>query len=574
MNKFNELNVDELIKKAIEKKNFSEMTEVQEQVIPLALDGHDIIAQAPTGTGKTISYAIPILERIDLESTNVQAIVLAPTRELAVQITEDIREVAFFQKNIKIVAVYGGEYIEKQITALRGHPQIVVATPGRLLDHIRRRTIKLKDVSMFVLDEVDEMLDLGFREDVDTILQEMEGEHQTMLFSATISKGIQELAKKYLKDPKNVRIQSGELTVSTLEQKYIILGEDDKIEVIARIIDLNDYKLSMIFCNTKKMVDEVSSQLLQRGFLVESLHGDMKQEQRDRVMKRFKEGSIAILVASDVAARGLDIDDVDVVFNYDVPTDEEYYVHRVGRTGRAKKVGLAITLVKKSERNKLRGIVAYSKAVITAMDVPTLEKVMKVRINRILKKAIDSFRNLAPSENAKYQEMINKIVLEYPEEGISAEELIYGLIMLQMDNLKNDSPEEIRVGATDVFDHQAEKRTRRTSPRDVRMFLGIGKRDNYRPLALISLISETTGINQNEINNLEMLDNFSFVEVPMAKSQAFIDGITNTKIKGRKVFVEIAKEKDGKPSEKSRDRHFDRHKEFVPDKRRKKRIEN
>ncbi|MGD9886551.1 MAG: DEAD/DEAH box helicase [Bacilli bacterium] len=566
MNKFTNLNVDSFIKKGIENKNFMEMTEVQEQVIPLALDGHDIIAQAPTGTGKTLSFAIPILEKLDWESTSIQALILAPTRELAVQITEEIREVALFQKEIKVVAIYGGEYIEKQISSLRNHPQIVVCTPGRLLDHLNRRTIKLKDVKMVVLDEVDEMLNMGFREHVDEILKEINAEHQTMFFSATISKGIEELGRTYLKAPKVVRVSHDELTVPLLEHKFILVNEKDKIEVISRIIDLNEYQLTMIFCNTKKMVDEVSSMLMQRGFLVEALHGDMKQMQRDRVMQRFREGKINILVASDVAARGLDIDDVDCVFNYDVPTDEEYYVHRVGRTGRAKKEGLAITLVKKQEMHTLRGIVAYSKAIITAMDIPTLEKVMKARINRILKKAIDRYHLLVAENDTKYLNLINKIVTDYPEEGVSAEELIYGLIMLELNQAENNQ-ELIPIKTENVVEGKREKRRSKSS--DQRMFVGLGKKDNFRPQSLIQMLSETTGIATDDINNLEMFDNFSFVEVPISQSDVFIKNLSAIKQKGRKIIVEVAK--GNKPSkEKSNDYHSVRSNERSSDRRKKK----
>jgi len=292
MNKFVDLNVDPLIKKGIEKKQFEEMTEVQESVIPLALEGLDVIAQAPTGTGKTISFAIPLLESIDPTSENIQAIIIAPTRELAVQITEEIKEVAYFQKKIKIVAVYGGEFIGRQMNALKARPQIIVATPGRLMDHLRRRTIKLKNIKTVVLDEADEMLNMGFREDIDTILSEINTDHQTMLFSATISKGIEDIAKTYLKSPRIIRISKNSLTVPLIDQRYISVDSKDKIEVMSRIIDLNDYNLVMIFCNTKRAVDEVSSKLLQRGFMVEALHGDMKQMQRDRVMQRFKGGQI------------------------------------------------------------------------------------------------------------------------------------------------------------------------------------------------------------------------------------------------------------------------------------------
>lgn len=539
MNKFIDLNVNPLIKKGIEKKQFEEMTEVQESVIPLALEGHDIIAQAPTGTGKTISFAIPILESIDQDSDMVQAIILSPTRELAVQITEEIKEVAYYQKKVKIVAVYGGEYIERQITALKNRPQIIVATPGRLMDHMRRRTIKLRDVSILVLDEADEMLNMGFREDIDTILQDITSDHQTMLFSATISKGIEEIARTYLNNPKVVRISKNELTVPLIDQRYILVEEKDKIEVISRIIDINDYQLAMIFCNTKKSVDEVSANLLQRGFMVEALHGDMKQMQRDRVMQRFKAGQINILVASDVAARGLDIDDVEVVFNYDIPTDEEYYVHRIGRTGRAKREGLAISLVTKKEQYRLRSIVMYSKAIISAMTIPALESVMKVRIKRIIKRAVENETLKDEVKFGKYQKIITKSIASLEDEGYTKDELINGLIMLELNNLENDY--EITPARSD---DSLNIRKRHGNSKDTRMFISLGKKDRMKASNITELIVRNTNVKNVEINNVEMYDNFSFFEVPNSVVDEILSVFTKVKINGRRVTVEVAKDRN------------------------------
>ncbi|MDD3348664.1 MAG: DEAD/DEAH box helicase, partial [Bacilli bacterium] len=371
MKKFEELMINPLLIKGIEKMKFEAMTEIQEKVIPTALEMQDIIAQAPTGTGKTVAYALPILNKIDITTEVIQTIVIAPTRELAVQITKEINTVAYYLKDVKAVAIYGGESIDRQITALKKRPQIIVATPGRLMDHMERRTVRLDNVTTVILDEADEMLNMGFKEDIDYILTNIKLDHQTMLFSATISKEIERIATRFLNKPITIRIAASELTVPTISQKMIEVKEKDKVEIIARLIDINDYKLVMVFCNTKRMVDEVTSQLLLRGFMTEALHGDMKQMQRDRVMNRFRGGLINILVASDVAARGLDIDDVDVVVNYDVPTDEEYYVHRIGRTGRAKKLGLSVTLVTRSEKNRLKSIANYTKAVITPMNIPS-----------------------------------------------------------------------------------------------------------------------------------------------------------------------------------------------------------
>lgn len=528
MNKFTDLNVDPLIKKGIEKKQFSEMTEVQESVIPLALAGEDIIAQAPTGTGKTISFAVPILEKIDSQKETVQALILSPTRELAVQIAEEMKEVAYYQKEVRILAVYGGEYIERQITALKARPQIIVATPGRLLDHLRRRTIRLNDVNTVVLDEADEMLNMGFKEDIDTILGSITSEHQTLLLSATISKEIEGIAKAYLKNPQTVRISKRELTVPQTEQYYVLTKEKDKIEIISRFVDLHAYHLVMVFCNTKKAVDDVSSQLMQRGFLVEALHGDMKQMQRDRVMKRFRAGQINILVASDVAARGLDIDDVDVVFNYDVPTDEEYYVHRIGRTGRANRQGLAITLVTRGERQKLTSIAKFTKTNIAPLAIPSLESIIRVRIERILTRAKES----ASRPRTNYQEQIHKALAALTD--YDPKQIITGLILSELDNLAYSS--EISV-------EKEEGTKSRKKRKDARMFISLGKKDQMKASVLAQIIRRMTDLDNEEINNIEIYDNFSFFEVPSAKTDKVLLAFSREKINGRRVTVEIAKEK-------------------------------
>jgi ATP-dependent RNA helicase DeaD len=520
MNNFNTLNIDADILKGLQKKQYEEMTEVQENVIPLALAKMDIIAQAPTGTGKTAAYAIPVLQNIDRDLDRVQALILAPTRELAVQITAEIKEMAFFLESIRVVAVYGGEYIERQITSLRRRPQIIVATPGRLMDHMRRNTIKLNDISMLVLDEADEMLNMGFREDIDTILESIDCEHQTMLFSATVSKDIESIAKTYLKDPKIIRVNKNEMNVPTIAQRYIEVREKDKIEVMSRIIDINDYQLVMVFCNTKRMVDEVTSNLLTRGFLVEALHGDMKQMQRDRVMNRFRNRTLNVLVASDVAARGLDIDDVDVVFNYDVPTDEEYYVHRVGRTGRAKKEGLAITLITKNDKYRLRGIMAYSHAAITAMEVPSLDKVMTVRVDRIIKQALES-------NDGKYKDTIKTSIDKVRTDEFDPNDLITGLIMLQ---LNADSDVDIKEESS--------------SPKAgySRIFFGMGRKDNLQVFQLTELVMQKTTLTNRDINKIDMHENFSFFEIPSNKVDELVFAFSGSD-NGKKILVEEAKDK-------------------------------
>lgn len=551
MKRFSELNVNPLILEGIEKMNYQEMTDVQEKVIPIALENKDIIAQAPTGTGKTIAFAIPILENIDPVLDKVQALVISPTRELAVQIAKEINNVSKCFDDTFALAVYGGEIIDKQIYNLKKRPKIIVATPGRLMDHLERRTIRLNDVRMVVLDEADEMLNMGFIDDITSILERIPNEHQTMLFSATISKDIEKIANQFLSSPSSVKISKNRLTVDLIEQRYIDVKEKDKIEVISRILDINDYKLVMIFCNTKKSVDDVTSALLIRGTLAEALHGDMKQMQRDRVMSRFRSGQINVLVASDVAARGLDIDDVDVVFNYDVPTDEEYYVHRIGRTGRAKKTGLSITLVTRQEKSKLRSIMSYTKSSIEQMMIPSLEKVMKVRVKKIMYEAITSLEN----ENNLINSYVNKEMSKI--DGVDKDQLIRGLIALQLSNKnENQEIEEIK--------EEIEDRKKKRSKKSVRIFANIGKKDNFKVYTLTDLLTKKTDMTNAEIDNVEIHDNFSFLEIP----EDFVKDLVSIPIeyKGRKIVFEVAKAKEKGSKEKKSSKKAKDNKKFTNEK--------
>ena len=333
--KFEELNIDERIMRAVEDMGFEEASPIQAQAIPQLLEGRDVIGQAQTGTGKTAAYSIPVLSMIKPELKKPQAVVLCPTRELAVQVADEIRKLAKYMSDIKVLPVYGGQEIVRQIKSLKNGVQIIVGTPGRVMDHMRRKTVKFDDVKMVVLDEADEMLDMGFREDMETILSDTPEERQTVMFSATMPKPILDIAAKFLNNPQVVKVVRKELTVKNIDQYYYEVRQKNKTELLCRLVDIYNPKLSIVFCNTKKQVDELISELKGRGYFADGIHGDMKQQQRDRVMADFRSGKTEILIATDVAARGIDVDDVDIVFNYDLPQDEEYYVHRIGRTGRA-----------------------------------------------------------------------------------------------------------------------------------------------------------------------------------------------------------------------------------------------
>ena len=357
--KFEELQIDDRILRAVEDMGFEEASPIQAKAIPVVLEGKDIVGQAQTGTGKTAAYSIPMLQKIDPSVKKVQAIVLCPTRELAVQVAEEIRRLAKYMSDIKVLPVYGGQEIVRQIKSLKTGVQIVVGTPGRVMDHMRRKTVRFDNVSMVILDEADEMLDMGFREDMETILTGTPEDRQTVLFSATMPKAIMDIAKKFQKDAEVVKVVRKELTVENIDQYYYEVRPKNKNEVLCRLIDIYNPRLSVVFCNTKKKVDELISELKGRGYFADGIHGDMKQTQRDRVMSDFREGKTEILIATDVAARGIDVSNVDVVFNYDLPQDEEYYVHRIGRTGRAGKEGLAFSFISGKEVYKLKDIEHY-----------------------------------------------------------------------------------------------------------------------------------------------------------------------------------------------------------------------
>lgn len=376
---FSELNLSPELLKAIDRLGYEKATPIQAETIPLLLSGRDVTGQSQTGSGKTAAFAIPLVERTDPQQGVVQAIILCPTRELAVQVAEEVFKLAAFKQGLHCVPIYGGQSYDRQLRALRQGAQIVIGTPGRVLDHLSRGTLRLDQVRMAVLDEADKMLDMGFREDIEEILRAVPSTRQFICFSATFSKPIQELIRTFGRDPQTVRIEHKMLTVPTVEQTYYEIRGRSKTEVLTRLIDFLDLKLAIIFCNTKRMVDELADEMVARGYLADRLHGDMSQAQRDRVMQKFRTGNLEFLVATDVAARGLDVDNVEVVFNYDLPWDEEDYVHRIGRTGRVGRSGRAISFAAGREIYKLQSIERYARTKILRRMPPSLEQIEEKR---------------------------------------------------------------------------------------------------------------------------------------------------------------------------------------------------
>ena len=382
--RFEEMGLSEEIQKAVRYMGFEEASPIQAKAIPAMISGIDLIGQAQTGTGKTAAFGIPILEKVDPKLKKLQAIVLCPTRELAIQVADEIRNLSRYMHGIKVLPIYGGQDIVKQIRSLKSGTQIVIGTPGRVMDHMRRKTMKLDFVHTVVLDEADEMLNMGFREDIEFVLSGVPEERQTVLFSATMPKPIMEITKKFQNNAKVIKVTKKELTVPNIEQYYYDVKPKKKEEVLSRLLDIYSPRLSVVFCNTKKQVDLLENALLGRGYFAAGLHGDMKQEQRDRVMQGFRTGKTEILVATDVAARGIDVDEVEAVFNYDLPQDDEYYVHRIGRTGRAGREGRAFSFVSGKEVYKLKEIQRYCKTKIYAQKVPSLNDVANTKMENIL----------------------------------------------------------------------------------------------------------------------------------------------------------------------------------------------
>ena len=527
--RFEDMNISNEICRAVLDMGFEEATPIQSQAIPVILEGKDIIGQSQTGTGKTAAFGIPLLERINPEDRRLQALILCPTRELAIQVSEEFRKLLKYKDNIRVLPIYGGQPIDRQIAALRKGTQVVIGTPGRVMDHMRRRTIKAETVQMMVLDEADEMLDMGFREDIETILAKIPEEHQTLLFSATLSPEILDITKRFQKNPEFIKIVRKELTVPNIEQYYFDVKEKTKLDALCRIIDVYDPKLAMVFCNTKKRVDDLVEMLQGRGYFAEELHGDLKQAQRDKVMQKFRNGTIEILVATDVAARGIDVDDIDVVFNYDVPQDEEYYVHRIGRTGRAGKAGKAFTFCVGKEIYKLRDIMRYTKTKIQQQKLPTLSDVEEMKTNIYLEKIKGIIEE---GHLTKYIHLVDRLMEEdYTSIDIAAALLKDHLSDVNADDI--DALDDINLGGTELYGGEGEKM--------VRLFINAGKKSKIRAKDIVGAIANEAGIPGKTLGEIAIFDEYTFVDVPNEFVRDILHGMKHAKIKGKRVHIEIAK---------------------------------
>lgn len=523
-----------------------------------------MIGQAQTGTGKTAAFGIPLLQEISQDNRKTQAMILCPTRELAIQVADEIRRLAKYMPGIKILPVYGGQEIMKQIRSLKGGVQIIVGTPGRVMDHMRRKTIRTDEIHTVVLDEADEMLNMGFLEDMETILNQMPEERKTVMFSATMPQAIAEIARKFQKDPVMVRVVKKELTVPEVTQYYYEVKPRNKVEVMCRLLDLYSPKLSVAFCNTKKQVDELVQALQGRGYFAEGLHGDLKQEQRDRVMDSFRNGATEILVATDVAARGIDVDDVEAVFNYDIPQDDEYYVHRIGRTGRAGREGRAFSLAVGSEVYKLRDIQRFCKTKIIPQPIPSLNDVTAIKAEKILDEVQEY---IADGGLDRMTDIIEKRLLA---EDYTSLELAAAFLKMTMGDDNEDIADEGRPlrdlenlgrrgGRDSGYGHdynrgrsaygtrrrtgrEEDEYADRRSPRNgmTRLFINLGKNQSVKPGDILGAIAGESGMPGRLVGSIDMYDKYTFVEVPREQADSILEAMNRAKIKGKNVHVEKA----------------------------------
>lgn len=526
---FNELNLCEEILRAVEEMGFKTPSEIQEKSIPLLLEGKDVIGRSQTGTGKTAAFGIPAIQRVTRENRGVEVLILCPTRELAMQACEEIRKFSRYMPWVKPCAVYGGSSMDRQIMDLRRGANIVVGTPGRVMDHIDRRTLKLDGLREIILDEADEMLNMGFREDIETILKSVPDERQTVLFSATMPPAILAITKHYQTEPEIIKVENKAQTVDTITQYYYEVPMGRKTDALQMLLLMHEPKLSMVFCNTKRMVDELTESLNAKGFKAAALHGDMKQQQRTQVMNAFKAGRISILIATDVAARGIDVDDIDAVFNFDLPQDIEYYVHRIGRTGRAGKSGTAYTLISgRKQVYELRDIVRVTKAEILHKALPSLSEVRGKRMEQIagkVKAAVEAGR----SEDG--MEFLQKLV----EDGVTAEQVAAALLGMKLSKEQRNLPDFSRVASQ--APREGGIAPGRVRGRTVKVELSVGRQHRVAPNFILGALVDATGMPGKSFGKIDIFDQHTTVEVPEEERDHVIESMTGGKINGSKVTV-------------------------------------
>jgi ATP-dependent RNA helicase DeaD len=518
---FRDLGLDETVLRAVLELGFESPTPIQARAIPVLNSGRDLIGQAQTGTGKTAAFAIPLIGKIDSNSKETQALVMVPTRELAVQVAGGIHDLAK-HTGARVVPVYGGQPIDRQFRALKMGAQIVVGTPGRILDHLRRGSLSLANVVFCALDEADEMMALGFAEDMDAILGQLPETRQLAFFSATMPPKIASLVKKYLGDAQHISIEPKRRTVESTNQTYYDVPKGKKLEALARVLDMETPGSTIVFCRTRQETNDLCEALRIRGYNAEALHGDMNQSERDRVMKRFRDMQADILVATDVAARGLDIDSVTHVINYDIPWDVEQYIHRIGRTGRAGRSGSAITLVEGKQRRQLETIERVIGTRIKPAKIPTAADIA-TRRREIFADALRE--SLDAKEFESQMAIVEELLEDYEPTEIAA------AAMQMLWQMQHSTPDGDKEGEAD-FEQPELGMTR--------IFLGLGRQDGLRPGDVVGAIVGETGLNARSIGVIDILDRNAFFEVPSGESQRVMDALSQTQIRGRRVKVQLA----------------------------------
>jgi ATP-dependent RNA helicase DeaD len=553
---FAELGLAPEVLKATERMGFEEASPIQSAAIPVLLKGADVVGQSQTGSGKTAAFGIPAIQAVDPGLRAPQVLILCPTRELAVQVAEEIAKLAFFKRGVRELPIYGGQSYERQFRGLQAGAQIIIGTPGRVMDHLERKSLRLDEIKMVILDEADRMLDMGFVDDIRTILRQAPEKRQTVFFSATIPRPIQNLIQTFTREPVNVRVEAEAMTVPAIDQVYYEVDRRSKLEVLCRLIDLEDVKLAIIFCATKMMVDELTEHLIARGYGADKLHGDMTQAMRERVMGRFRKRKVEFLVATDVAARGLDVDDIEIVFNYDLPHDGEDYVHRIGRTGRAGKGGKAVTFVAGREIYRLENIQRFTRSRIRRERIPSAEEVEGKRATAFAEALRET---LAKGEYKRHDELLDRLL----EQNYSPTDIASALIHL----LGEDKSREAETIPEDRRSHRAHPdpsaKARRERSRDederptrsrsreeagpvsheagmVRLAFNVGRAHSVSPGDFVGVITGVTAIPKGEIGAIHLQDTKTFVDVAEPRVALVLKKLNGIKFKGRKLLVRVA----------------------------------
>jgi ATP-dependent RNA helicase DeaD len=562
MSTFKELGLSPEICKAVEDLGFENPTEVQERAIPTILASQrDLVALAQTGTGKTGAFGMPVLQQVDPNSNNVQVLVLSPTRELAIQIEKDLKSFAKYQKNISTVAVYGGSSISTQIRALNKGTQVVIGTPGRMLDLIRRKKLDVRNVRSLILDEADEMLNMGFQDDLDAILHDTPKEKQTLLFSATMPKQISKMARKYMNDPEEIQVNARNSGALNVEHHFYMVNAKDRYDALKRIADVNPDIYGIIFCRTRRETADIASKLSKEGYNADLLNGDLSQNQRDEVMNRFRSGELQLLVATDVAARGLDVDSLTHVINYNLPDDLEVYIHRSGRTGRAGNSGISVSIIHTREMNKIRALEKMSGKNFIKQDVPKGEEVCGVRM-------MDMVEKLRTTEVNEKQ--IEKYLPEVYERlsDLGWQELIQHFVSMEFNQILEyyEQAGDINASAGRSNKKNNKRNSSKKGSRNsggsgnnrvaeegyTRYFLNVGQRDGLNPARLMGVVNEQMHGKKPDFGKIDIQTNFSFFEVEEGFDSKLFDSMNGTQFEGRDISVELAKpDKNGSSSNNS-----------------------